>query len=393
MALGKKISDLLAFVKPKHNVHGEIKRMASSMWTLFDQIADMEMPLLADTPETSIAGTQTTPGRSTDGERAAPTTAAAVTQTTPGLRPQRSEDASKKRKPLESPEIKEKKRRKADRKRNGPPDGALPPLSAPASTTRPTEMDWQVATKRKSKLSKSRSSRPDIVIVKAKDGGPTYSEILRQLKTDPSLKEVGDSVAKVRRNAAGDLLLQLGKSVAATQVSGAISRTLGDSASIVTRTDEMTFEIRDLDELTSTADICDALGKSLESTIEVAAVKSIRKAYKGTQTAVVQLPMDLARKAVEYGKVRIGWVNCRIREKVEPKKCFRCWAFGHLARDCKGTDRSKRCRRCGEAGHVRADCKSKEAECVLCTNNNKHPTGSFACPVYQAAAKATAGRK
>lgn len=51
----------------------------------------------------------------------------------------------------------------------------------------------------------------------------------------------------------------------------------------------------------------------------------------------------------------IVWVVCRVREKIDIRQNFRCWTFGHLARDCKGTDRSDWCHhRCGEAGHKSA---------------------------------------
>ncbi|GLV45495.1 hypothetical protein CBL_20655, partial [Carabus blaptoides fortunei] len=168
--------------------------------------------------------------------------------------------------------------------------------------------------------------------------------------------EVGGSVTKVRRNAAGNLLLELKKAVAVNQVSDAIAKNLGESATVVIRKDEATLEIRDLDELTTTADVCGSLSKELGVAIETQTIKSIRKAYKSTQTVVVRLPTNLARKAMESGRVRIGWVNCRVREKIDVRKCYRCWAFGHLARDCKGTDRSMCCLRCSEAGHTRDTC-------------------------------------
>lgn len=176
-------------------------------------------------------------------------------------------------------------------------------------------------------------------------------------------------------------------------MSGAISLKLGESANVETRKDEMTLEIRDLDELTTSAEVCDALSKTLEVDIETAAIKSVRKAYNSTQTAVVRLSKSLARKILDSGRLRIGWVSCRVRERVDVRKCYRCWGFGHLARDCKGTDRSKCCLRCSETGHTREACKSEEAKCILCRDRRNHPTGSFKCPAYQAAAKISALRR
>ncbi|GLV33517.1 hypothetical protein CBL_20247, partial [Carabus blaptoides fortunei] len=98
LALGKKITDLLDFVKPKHNVHSDIKRMANSIRTLYDQLADMEESPPASRPNTTVASTQTSPGPKAKSEREAPETAVADTQTTPGLKENSERNVVKKRK-------------------------------------------------------------------------------------------------------------------------------------------------------------------------------------------------------------------------------------------------------------------------------------------------------
>lgn len=385
LTLGETIAKLQEFVKPKHNVHHAIKSLVASIRKQYDDYAaEAEEPIPSTRPETVAIQTQTSPGLTPTASQAAP-------ETTPTHRRKR---AARKRKKIESPDGKEAKRAKSASERIGPSSGGqLGPITPAVTEGEKTQSqtDWRVATKRRA--SRGRSSRPDFVIVKATEGGLSYADILKKLKSDPSLEEVGSNVAKVRRNAAGHLLLELGKGAEAIQVSETISKKLGDSASVVSRMDEMTLEIRDLDELTTSTEVCEALGKRLGTSVNAAAVKSIRKAYKGTQTAVVRLPANLAKKAVENGRLRIGWVNCNIREKADVRKCYRCWAFGHLARNCKGTDRSKCCLRCGEVGHNRNDCKSNEARCVLCKDNNNHPTGSFGCPAYQTAVKTAKSRR
>uniref|UniRef100_A0ABD2VWL5 CCHC-type domain-containing protein n=1 Tax=Trichogramma kaykai TaxID=54128 RepID=A0ABD2VWL5_9HYME len=80
-------------------------------------------------------------------------------------------------------------------------------------------------------------------------------------------------------------------------------------------------------------------------------VKTLRKAYAGTQTAVTALPDDLAARALKLGHIRIGWVNCRIRGRGEAARCYRCWSPGHMAARCRGPDRTELCHRCGQKGH------------------------------------------
>ncbi|CAB0039203.1 unnamed protein product, partial [Trichogramma brassicae] len=87
-------------------------------------------------------------------------------------------------------------------------------------------------------------------------------------------------------------------------------------------------------------------------------VKTLRKAYAGTQAAVAALPDDLAAKALKLGHIRIGWVNCHIRGSEDTPRCYRCWSPGHVSAHCKGPDRSTHCFRCGQTGHQIKDCKN-----------------------------------
>ena len=55
---------------------------------------------------------------------------------------------------------------------------------------------------------RTRPTRPNALIIRATDG-ESYADILRKMKADPKLKVVGESVNRVRKSAAGDLLLEL----------------------------------------------------------------------------------------------------------------------------------------------------------------------------------------
>lgn len=232
-------------------------------------------------------------------------------------------------------------------------------------------------------------------MVKAKEG-TTYADILRRIKEAPELKELGSRVMKIRRNAKGDLLLQLSRSAdqETQQFSSSMSEELKEMAEVRTLRHEPVLELKDLDELTTEEDIREAFKSQLEGAQDaMVEVKSLRMAYRGTQTAVVTLPTDLARKAITMRRIRIGWVISRIREKKTILKCFRCWEFGHLARRCNGPDRSKLCLRCGKEGHASKEC-SNDPSCALCRGkpDSGHPSGSNRCPAYQQALQAVTRR-
>ncbi|CAB0044198.1 unnamed protein product [Trichogramma brassicae] len=166
--------------------------------------------------------------------------------------------------------------------------------------------------------------RPDVIVIKAKDASK-YADILRSLKSDPTLQQkVGSSVNNIRRSAAGALMLQLKKGVEnASDLGEELGKVLGTAATASALLHTSTIEIKDLDECATKEEVTAALDALL-------GVPSLRKAYAGTQVAVVALPDDLAATALKLGHVRIGWVNCRIRAREEAARCYPANAAGAL---------------------------------------------------------------
>ncbi|CAB0038511.1 unnamed protein product, partial [Trichogramma brassicae] len=209
--------------------------------------------------------------------------------------------------------------------------------------------------------------RPDVIVIKAKDASK-YADILRSLKSDPTLQQkVGSSVNNIRRSAAGALMLQLKKGVEnASDLGEELGKVLGTAATASALLHTSSIEIKDLDECATKEKVTAALDALLGVLVSKSdPVKSLRKAYAGTQVAVVALPDDLAATALKLGHVQIGWVNCRIRAREEAARCYRCWSPGHVAARCKGPDRTELCYRCGQKGHQAKDCKGQPS-CVLC---------------------------
>ncbi|CAD7089637.1 unnamed protein product [Hermetia illucens] len=200
----------------------------------------------------------------------------------------------------------------------------------------------------------------------------TYADILRKVKSDPELMDLGENVSRIRRSQKGDLMLELEKSPGKTVENffGKVEKSLGEEAQVRARKQELVIECKDIDEITTKEDIRDALEKQFGPLgLQDSAIRGLRKAYGGTQTATISLPTEAAFKLLVAGKVKIGWVVCRLREQVSLKRCFRCLEFGHIAAKCIGDcDRSKCCRKCGGEGHMFRECKA-EPECMLCKEN------------------------
>ncbi|CAB0042917.1 unnamed protein product [Trichogramma brassicae] len=212
----------------------------------------------------------------------------------------------------------------------------------------------------------------------AKDAS-TYADILRTLKSDPTLQQsVGSSVQNIRRSAAGALVLQLKKNLDnAPNLGAELNKAPGDTVTASALQHTTIIEIRDLNECATKEEIAEALGTSLVAPgLNKKVIRTLRKAYAETQVAVTALPDDLATKALKLGHIQIGWVNCRIGGREDAPRCYRCWRPGHVSARCKGPDCSGHCFRCGQAGHQIKDCKNNPTQAAIWVQGNlvqEHP--------------------
>ncbi|KAM8701884.1 hypothetical protein ACLKA7_000689 [Drosophila subpalustris] len=171
----------------------------------------------------------------------------------------------------------------------------------------------------------------------------------------------------------------------------AVSKALGSRAVVKKLTETSQVEIRDLVELVTREEVVDAVKLALnDTTVSCESVRSLRALRDGQQVAIVMLPAAQARVLADLRKIRIGWVVCRIRPVLQPKRCFKCLGYGHIAVNCTSTEDLKgTCFKCGELGHLAKTC-NKPPKCSLCIRNGEKQTdyavGSFKCPAYREAA-------
>lgn len=395
--LGEKIHELLVFIQKKTNVHGDIRRLAGSISTAYN-LALRDLSTTLEKPMEQVATTtQTSPGMATT---APPCT------------------------PIPSKVVKDPKKRQLS--------SPSPILSTERQTKKPTqEGDWKLVDRKKKKAPEPRENGAQKRTAKAsqegngrKDGpvkvlqktrrkkartkailikpsaGQTYADLLKNIKGKVNPEESGANIKSIRQTKEGGVLLEISKKTNDdTAFTEAIKTAVGGCGTVKRLTPMTTIEILDLDGVSTEAEIREALTRDYKENLEIRRVNLTKVTPRGQRAAFCEIDEASAMKALEKARIKIGWVNCRIRLVARVPRCFKCLGFGHQSRYCKGPDRSKCCYKCGGENHKSADC-TEQPKCFLCTSNGKdkdsvcHISGSGACNVYRAAlAEATKAQK
>lgn len=219
-----------------------------------------------------------------------------------------------------------------------------------------------------------------MVTVKAQEG-KTYADLLKKVKEQVDIKEIGVTIKNARKSGKGDLLLTVeGGNDKATILQQAIKTKMKD-VEVNKRRTANTIYISGIDATTTEDEIVGALTATSKVQCDQVKVVSLRTGRNEECTAVVELPKDIAADMIGKGKIEIGWSICRVRERIFIARCFKCLDFGHKTRDCSSqVNRTDECLNCGKMGHKAKECKSP-AYCTTC-NKTGHRADQTRCPVF-----------
>lgn len=221
--------------------------------------------------------------------------------------------------------------------------------------------------------------------------GKTYAELLKSIKNSVDPHEHKVEFKSIRKTRDGGVLLELDRNSGhCPKFTAAVKAAVGTNGAVKDLTPTVTVEIRDVDETSTVEDVRTALVGALGEAINLRRVGLSKPSDRGQRTAFADMDGADAEKLLTSGRIKIGWMNCRIRLSKQVTRCYRCLNFGHVSRSCSGPDRSKLCYRCGTPGHTVASC-SELPHCVLCTAlneegcNTDHVLGTGACAVFRRA--------
>jgi len=234
--------------------------------------------------------------------------------------------------------------------------------------------------KQKVRKPKVRPPRTDAIVIAISTGG-SYANILKKVKAEPQLKELGQAVQAVRRTSKGELLNLLNKDSEpkTAELQPIIEAVLGSNVDVKALTETMLIEVKDIDEI---------IGGLVGSITVRCGTARIRggKSKGGIRRHPNRHSKSHARhRETTHGegqdKAGIDLVS------ITPKRCFKCMEFNHIAGNCRIQEVcSKCCYNCGAKKHQARGCKAK-ACCMLCKRRREkgHPTMSWKCPYFRRA--------
>lgn len=232
-------------------------------------------------------------------------------------------------------------------------------------------------TKKEGKVSSKRptKNRGDALLVQME--GKTYADLLKLVKQTVNPKEIGVDVKKTLKTKNGELLVRIGNGPdkAMALKSQLQDKIPGLSTSVLKR--EKIIHLKGMEETTTEGEIKEAVAEAVSVEPDSFHVSALRPAYGNSLNATIKMNEDKALKLLQLGAIKIGWSLCKIRERKEYVKCFKCWENGHTKAECKGPDRENMCMKCAKIGHKAASCPNT-AFCVYC-NSEGHQTGSVRC--------------
>lgn len=228
----------------------------------------------------------------------------------------------------------------------------------------------------------SEGRRTETLVVRASQS--SYADLLKTIRKNVDVQGLGVKVAAVRKTGGGDLLMKIeGDKEKAGILKEEINKKIENVVNIRKR--ETAFFVQDIEADIGVQEIRDEIAKETGIPAEDVQVGTPRSNRVGNQTVTVIVREDVAWRLRRVARIQLGWISCRVKERVAIDRCYRCWTVGHKAAECSGPDRSKLCYRCGEAGHVGRNCEGSP-HCPLCEMRG-HMSGTTSCPAFRTALK------
>ncbi|XP_066157559.1 uncharacterized protein [Euwallacea fornicatus] len=221
-------------------------------------------------------------------------------------------------------------------------------------------------------------SEEEVVFV-AKQEGVSYSDTLRKVRQLVANSQTKVDIGTVRETKKGEVLITLPKGgEQGEELKNILGKGMGEgNVRSGANSKIVVFQLTGLDGVTTGEEATSAVATATGLDSKKLRLKGLKASYGSCQTATFLVREGDAENLRVVTDLRVGINMCRLKERKDSGRCYRCWELGHRAQACKGVDRTRLCARCGKEGHRAKDCKDPRY-CPLCKAEG-HSAGGPNC--------------
>uniref|UniRef100_A0A182FIB8 Uncharacterized protein n=1 Tax=Anopheles albimanus TaxID=7167 RepID=A0A182FIB8_ANOAL len=301
--------ELYAFVKPKNNVHGQVKEMATKMKVLARRGVNEHEQLRMRVEMAEKALSEAAAREKALEERVAAVEAALAE----AMKPTPATNVATPKARVEKRRRETPGKEEENKKPRGPPQeggdaedegGWQHVPERPPKGQRKPRVQAQPKAEEAGKLHPAAHPRGDAIRVGV-TAGTTYADLLKKVTSAPELAGMAKDVVRMRTTQKGDMLIELrpGAAVPTKELRSLVQESLGQEAAVRALTQDATIECRNLDSLTTEEEMKRILQE--QCGVDVVSYLHLRRGPDSTKTATIRVNMQGARKLLERRTIKL----------------------------------------------------------------------------------------
>lgn len=160
-----------------------------------------------------------------------------------------------------------------------------------------------------------RRNKIEAVVIHKATNTETYADILRRVKSNINMEELGIRDTRIRRTATGSLLIQIAGEESKNQADALaekVRHVVGEDAKVGRPCRRAEIRVSGLDEDTTPEDVIEAVARQGECDRNDIRVGNICRNRQGEGDISVKCPRSAAVELSRRRRMRIGWVGARV---------------------------------------------------------------------------------
>lgn len=148
--------------------------------------------------------------------------------------------------------------------------------------------------------------------------------MLRDIKSKIKLEDTDMDIKSIRQTRSEDVLPELGRGTKDVQAfADAVKITVGDAGTVKSLLPRVSLELLDPDTITTKEEVEEALQRVLREKADDTKVTVSNPNRRGQIAAFVEMNEQEAEKLLQTARIRVGWINSRIRRRIYVTRCFK----------------------------------------------------------------------